>query len=70
MSNTQTRHWLTEHFYAALCIDDLAAALQLANIYRYGDGNALNNMKFADMRGIDGLYWALIVWKALGKPEI
>ncbi|KFX87762.1 hypothetical protein V490_08036 [Pseudogymnoascus sp. VKM F-3557] len=69
MSNTQTRHWLTEHFYAELRTGDLAAALQLANIYRYGDGNVLNNMKFADMRDIDGFYWARTVWKALGKPE-
>ncbi|KFY09708.1 hypothetical protein V491_08024 [Pseudogymnoascus sp. VKM F-3775] len=70
MSNSQTRHWLTEHFYAALHIDDLAAALKLANLYRYGDGDALNNMKFADMRDIDGFYWAQIVWNALGKAEI
>jgi hypothetical protein len=27
MSNTQTRHWLIEHFYAALRIDDLAATV-------------------------------------------
>jgi hypothetical protein len=70
MSNTQTRHWLTEHFYAALHINDLAAAIQLANLYRYGDGDALNNMKFEDMKDIDGIYWAQIVWKALGKSEI
>lgn len=70
MSNTQTRQWLTEHFYAALRTEDLAAALQLANMYRYGDGNALNNMKFVDMRDIDGFQWARIVWKALGKSEI
>jgi hypothetical protein len=70
MSNTQTRQWLTEHFYAALRTEDLAAALQLANMYCYGDGNALNNMKFVDMRDIDGFQWARIVWKALGKSEI
>ena len=60
MSNTQTRHWLTEHFYAVFRIDDLAAAVQLANLYRYGDGDALYNMKFADMRDIDGIYWAQV----------
>lgn len=70
MNNTQTRHWLAEHFYAALRIYDLAAAVQLANLYRYGDGDALNKMKFEDMKDIDGIYWAQIVWKALGKSEI
>jgi hypothetical protein len=70
MNNTQTRHWLTEHFYAVLHIRDLVTAVQLANLYRYRDGDALNNMKFEDMKDIDGIYWVQIVWKALGKSEI
>jgi hypothetical protein len=27
-------------------------------------------MKFEDMKDINGIYWAQIVWKALGKSEI
>ncbi|RDW88809.1 hypothetical protein BP6252_00841 [Coleophoma cylindrospora] len=65
MSNSQTRHWLTEHFLAVT--HDLVLASQLANKYRYGNGNTLFRMRFGDLCDVDGVEWAEVVWKALGR---
>lgn len=36
-------------FMVALHLGDVAAALQLTNLYRYGDGDTLNDINFCSL---------------------
>ncbi|KAL3423836.1 hypothetical protein PVAG01_05583 [Phlyctema vagabunda] len=65
MSNAETRHWLTEHFLCQL--HDLPAAVAAGSRYRYGSGNALFRMSWSDLLDVDGVVWAGVVWRALGR---